>query len=150
VFTDPLLRNGFFCCCMGVHFRGNPFAELLCSNELFRLSSVMSHGSLLKVIRPYRRTDISSFPEGCAWFHFPSRGSFFPTPPADPSLRPLVPSGSHIGYQSVQVYYRLVRSEVPRIDNGPIFLTLRLLVASFSVSEGTDPSTMSNPSFLLS
>jgi hypothetical protein len=42
VFTDPLLRNGFFYCCVHVHFRGNLFTEPLTSNELFRLLSVMS------------------------------------------------------------------------------------------------------------
>jgi hypothetical protein len=42
VFTEPLLRNGFFYCCMRVHLRGNLFTETLPDNELFRLSGVMS------------------------------------------------------------------------------------------------------------
>jgi hypothetical protein len=42
VFTDPFLKNGFFCCCVCVHFRGNLFTQPLPSNKLFRLSAVMS------------------------------------------------------------------------------------------------------------
>jgi hypothetical protein len=45
VFTDPLLGNGFFCCCVRVHFRGNLITEPLPSNELFRLTGVMSQYS---------------------------------------------------------------------------------------------------------
>jgi hypothetical protein len=41
VFTDPLLRNGFYCF-VQVHFRGNLFTEPLPSNELFQLSGVTS------------------------------------------------------------------------------------------------------------
>jgi hypothetical protein len=52
VFTDPLLRNGFFYYCKLVHYRSNPFTELLCSNEKFRFSSIVSQCFLLKVIRP--------------------------------------------------------------------------------------------------
>jgi hypothetical protein len=42
VFTDPFLINGFFYCCMRVHFRGNLFTKPLPSIELFRLSGFMS------------------------------------------------------------------------------------------------------------
>jgi hypothetical protein len=48
------------------------------------------------------------FSEGCAWSHNPPHGSVFrgvcsPTGPTTPSLSPLIPSGSFIGWQSVQV-----------------------------------------------
>jgi hypothetical protein len=33
VFTDPLLKNGFFYCCVHIRCRGNVFAEPLSSNE---------------------------------------------------------------------------------------------------------------------
>jgi hypothetical protein len=42
VFTNPLLRNGVFYCCVRVHFRGNLFIKPSRSNELFRLSGVIS------------------------------------------------------------------------------------------------------------
>jgi hypothetical protein len=42
VFTNPLLRNRFFYWYVGVHFKGKMFTEPLPSNELFRLSGVMS------------------------------------------------------------------------------------------------------------
>jgi hypothetical protein len=48
VLTDPLLRNGLFCC-MNVHFCGNLFTEPLPSKELFRISGVISHYGLLSV-----------------------------------------------------------------------------------------------------
>jgi hypothetical protein len=38
----PLLRNGFYSC-VHVHFRGKLFTAPLFSNEIFRLSGVMSH-----------------------------------------------------------------------------------------------------------
>jgi hypothetical protein len=41
VFTDALLRNGFFCC-VRAHFRGNLFTEPLLSNELFQLSGIVT------------------------------------------------------------------------------------------------------------
>jgi hypothetical protein len=44
MFTDPLLRNGLYCCVL-VPFRGNLFIELLPSSELFRLSGGMSQYS---------------------------------------------------------------------------------------------------------
>jgi hypothetical protein len=39
VFTVPLLRNGFFCCCVLVPFRGNLFIDLLPSSEILWLSA---------------------------------------------------------------------------------------------------------------
>jgi hypothetical protein len=42
IFTDPLLRNGFFYRCVRVYFRGNLFTEPLRSNELIRVSGVIS------------------------------------------------------------------------------------------------------------
>jgi hypothetical protein len=42
MFTDLLLINGFFYCCVRVHFRGNLFIEPLPINELFRVTGVMS------------------------------------------------------------------------------------------------------------
>jgi hypothetical protein len=45
VFTDALLRNNFFYCCMCVHVRGKIFTESLPINELIRLSGVMSQHS---------------------------------------------------------------------------------------------------------
>jgi hypothetical protein len=85
---------------------------------LLNSRSLHSNGST-RYIAPSLRLFVSNglqayrhfFSEGCAWSHLPPCSSFFhgvysPTAPAAPSLRPLVPSGSLIGCQSVQVYHR--------------------------------------------
>jgi hypothetical protein len=68
----------------------------------------------------YRRTGISSFPRvvlvpSLIGLTFLARGLVITviTASAAPSLRPLVPSGSLIRYEPVQVYYNEPRSRVP-------------------------------------
>jgi hypothetical protein len=74
VFTDPLLRNGFFYCCVRVHFRGNLVTEPLPNNELFRLSDVMSYYFTERVwaaltVKPRIRKVLSSNLGRNGYFH---------------------------------------------------------------------------------
>jgi hypothetical protein len=86
------------------------------------------------------------------WLVF--HGVCFPTAPAAPSLRPLVPSGSLTGRQLVQVYHILlfcsVQAKDSRLVNARTSMALKLLlvVCSF-VSEGDDPSQRPDAHFLL-
>jgi hypothetical protein len=71
---------------------------------------------------------------------------------AAPSLRQLTPSGSLIRCPSVQVCHHhfllSVRAKVPRVVSVPTSMALKLLlVVSYFVLEGRDPSTMSSHSF---
>jgi hypothetical protein len=92
----------------------------------------------------YRRTAILFFRGLCLWClwlaspSFPwliSRGDYFSTVPADPFVRPLVPSCSLIGYQPDQVYHHHHFSE--------LLCFWRLF---FCLGEGADTSIMSGHS----
>jgi hypothetical protein len=104
------------------------------------------------------------FSEGCAcdvcdWLQLPSpwfnsHGDYSPTALIAPSLRLLVPSGSLIRYEPVQMYHHQPWSrvllvgagKVPRVVYDRTSLTLKLLVVFYFVSETADPSTISSHS----
>jgi hypothetical protein len=83
------------------------------------------------------------------WLDF--HGVHSPTAPAAPSLRPLLPNSSLIrcslSWIFTITFLRLVRPKVPRVFNAPKFMTLRLLVTSSFVSEGTDSPKHSDAHF---
>jgi hypothetical protein len=56
VFTDALLRNEFFCCCVLVLFCGNVFTEPLPGYELVRLPSVMPYYVIKSEMRRFVMT----------------------------------------------------------------------------------------------
>jgi hypothetical protein len=78
-------------------------------------------------------------------------GVYFPTAPAAPSLRPLVPSGSLIVCQLIQVYhhhpaFQVGGAKLPKVAGAPTSPAPTLCAVSLSVSEGANPSTMSSQS----
>jgi hypothetical protein len=143
VFTEPLPRNG-----PGI----SAHLVVVAYQRPYKL-----YCSLLKAVRPEWPTGILAFlfrglclrrlclvSPFSPWLGF--HGDYFPTAPAVRSLRPLVPSASHIGCQSVQVYQHHPR--LP-IGGGNSFESGQcsyihgsynmLLVVSSFVSEGLTP-----------
>jgi hypothetical protein len=97
----------------------------------------------------YRRTAISSFPRAVLVTSVIGL-TFLPVAQlfahAAPSLRPLVPIGSLVGCQSIQMCHHhpvspIGGGKLPRVSSALTF-PAPTLCSLFSVSEGTDPSTM--------
>jgi hypothetical protein len=114
-------------------------------------SHCLAVGPYTTMLPPYRLTAISSMllmsVIGLTFLWLGFHGGFSPTAPF---LRPLTPSCSLIGSQSVQVFHHLPPSawaELSRVAGVSTSLALTPFAVSSFVSEDTDPSTVSWRSF---